>query len=271
MISMKYILTACIFHTLVLLSVSSAQLQNTGWKSPTAIHFPNDWSTPENAYVSDDFYAEVLHQSGCRCPFIDMSWDNGTSYSGNNIFGPYGTTDSFRTQGDSTDNWGHVWTDSELSDSNFVLRIWNSSTIFKQGYANFGFGIPAGSSIGGIEIRLEARGDSSYNKDLVDVIEVKVYYSLPTATDEVLAAGSQVTVFPIPARDMIRIRFDHSAEMQKVQVTNVSGEIIIENTISDIRPGFEYAMDISTLAAGIYFLNFSGKNSASHARFVIGE
>ena len=168
---MKKQLHVTIFLVLLVHAAVFSQLQNTGWRRPAATHLPDDWTDPQNAFSSDDQYAQVIHQSGCRCPFMDLSWDDGTSYSSSNIFGPYGITDSYRTQGDSTNGWGHTWTDSELSDSSFVLRIWNSSTLLKQGYANFGFGIPAGSTISGIEVEVEARGDTGYTLDMVDAIQ----------------------------------------------------------------------------------------------------
>ncbi|MEO8086187.1 MAG: hypothetical protein ABI763_05180, partial [Bacteroidota bacterium] len=207
---------------------SFGQLQNTGWRRPGLTHFPNDWTNPQNAFGSDDLYTEVLHQSGCRCPFMDLSWDDGINFSTSNIFGPYGTTDSDRINGDSTDNWGHSWSDAELSDSVFLLRIWNSSTLLKQGYSNFGFNIPTGSSINGIEIRVEARGDSSYIMDYVDNIEVMVYYYLPTAVNEIYSATTVVTVFPNPAENLLHFRFNRDTEPQKIQMMNIQGELISE-------------------------------------------
>src|SRR5262245_51211950 len=97
-----------------------AQLQNTGWKSPSATHAPNGWTNPQNAFASDDIYTTVAHQSGCRCPFVELSWDNGTNFTSYNLFGPYGTMDYFDIQGDSADDWGHFWTTTELSDPVFV-------------------------------------------------------------------------------------------------------------------------------------------------------
>ncbi len=251
-------------------SVSArAQLLNTGWRRPTATHFPNDWTNPQNAFGSDDNYAEVLHQSGCRCPFMDLSWDNGINFSSSNIFGPYGTSDTYRIQGDSTDNWGHSWMDADLNDSSFVLRIWNSSTLLKQGYANFGFGIPQGSTISGVEIRVEAHGDSSYVMDYVDIIEMKVYYYLPTAVNEVYTSMRPLNVFPNPAQDFLHIRFNSDLPEEKMQIVNVQGEIVAENIISNIIAGNDYRFDVSNLTPGIYFLNMMNGQRVLNTRIVI--
>lgn len=261
------------FAVLILFAFTSvsagAQLLNTGWRRPTATHFPNDWTNPQNAFGSDDIYAEVLHQSGCRCPFMDLSWNNGINYSSSNIFGPYGTSDTYRIQGDSTDGWGHSWTDAELSDSAFVLRIWNSSTLLKQGYANFGFGIPSGSSISGIEVRVEAHGDSSYFMDFVDIIEVNVHYMLPTKINDAYSLSKPVKIFPNPAQDIIHIQFNNDIYQETIQILNVQGKIVIENMLSNTLAGNDNSIDVSKLDPGIYFLNLFNGDSSINARLVI--
>jgi hypothetical protein len=246
-----------------------AQLQNTGWRRPTATHFPNDWTNPQNAFGSDDTYAEVLHQSGCRCPFMDLSGDNGVTWSLSNIFGPYGTSDSFKTQGDSTDDWGYAWTDLDLSDSAFVLRIWNSSTLLRQGYANFGFAIPAGSAISGIEVRVEAHGDSGYTMDRVDIIEAKVYYSVSTLLDELDEAAERVLVFPNPASDLIRLLFSETAGLQIVTLSNIQGVVVSQNIFSVAAGARDYFLDVTHLPRGIYCLSISGNTGTLNKRLVI--
>ena len=258
---------------LVLFAITSssvpAQLLNTGWRRSTATHFPNDWTNPQNAFGSDDNYAEVLHQSGCRCPFMDLSWDNGLNYSSSNIFGPYGTSDTYKIQGDSTDDWGHPWTDPELSDSAFVLRIWNSSTLLKQGYSNFGFGIPSGSSISGIEVRVEAHGDSSYLMDFVDIIEVNVHYALPTRINEAYSSTKPVKVFPNPAREIIYVQFNEDIYEGTIQIVNAQGKTVMKNVLSNTLSGNDYKIDVSDLDPGIYFLNMFSRQRTINARLVI--
>jgi hypothetical protein len=244
-------------------------LQNTGWKSPSAIHSPFDWTTPEKAYVSDDTYATVIHGSGCRCPFMDLSWDDGTSYGTSNIFGPYGTIDSYRTQGNSTDGWGHTWNDYELSDSVFVLRIWNPSTLLKQGYAVFGFGIPSGSSISGIEVQVEAHGDSNFTKEMVDHIQAKVYYYLPTAVNEIYADNNPVRVYPNPAHQSIHLRFSNDESATQLQILSMEGRLVSEKTLEEKISGNDYTFDVSHLSSGIYFLNITTASRTINTRVVI--
>lgn len=261
----KYIIL-CI-GVLFYIHPAGAQLQNTGWKRPTAIHAPNAWTNPQNAFSSDDQYAEVIHQSGCRCPFMDLSWDDGTSWTSSTIFGPYGTTDSWRTNGDSTDTWGHPWTDTELLDSLFVLRIWNSSTLYKQGYSHFGFGIPSGSTISGIEVHVEAHGDSNYTYDYVDAIEVRIYYSLPTL---VYTAGkSPLIVYPNPANDYLKFLLPDDVQRCTIKLSNLQGSNVISNVFENIISNQIYSLDIGDLPAGIYFLSFFDGKQESNRRIII--
>src|SRR6185436_14210473 len=245
-----------------------AQLQNTGWKSPSAIHAPNGWTNPQNAYLSDDIYTTVAHQSGCRCPFVELSWDDGTNYTSYNLFGPYGTIDSFGTQGDSTDDWGHPWIASELSDPVFVLRIWNPSTLIRQGYSAFQFGIPAGSNISGIEIRIEEHGDSSYIQEFVDVIQAKVYYSLPNGINQIYSGNGLINLYPNPADKVIHFRAGFEEDKLQLQILNLSGQLLLEERVDHITPGDDHTMDISFLSPGIYFLNIVGDKRIINARFI---
>jgi hypothetical protein len=245
-----------------------AQLQNTGWKSPTATHLPNGWTNPQNAYISDNVYTTVAHQSGCRCPFVELSWDNGTNYTSYNLFGPYGTSDSFDTQGDSTDDWGHAWAVSELSDPLFVLRIWNPSTLIRQGYSAFQFGIPAGSSISGIEVQIEEHGDSNYVQEFVDVIQARVYYYLPNAVNEIYSNSNLINVYPNPATNFIHLRFGDEEGRLQLQIVNLSGQIMQEKILESVISGSDYTMDMSHLSAGIYFINIISNQRIINTRII---
>ena len=245
-----------------------AQLLNTGWKSPTITHLPNGWTNPQNAFLSDNVYATVVHQSGCRCPFMDLSWDNGVTFTNYNLFGPYGTIDSFDMQGDSTDDWGHVWTTTELSDPVFVLRIWNPSTLIRQGYAAFQFGIPAGSGISGIEVQVEDHGDSNYVQEFVDVIQAKIFYSAPNAVNEIYADNSPVNVYPNPAHNFIHLLFAKDESKMQLQIINLSGQLIQEKVLEKIIAGADNKLDISQLSPGIYFINLISEQRIVNTRII---
>lgn len=166
---------------------------STGFQSPSATPAPNGgWVNPENAFASDDVYTEVPHGSGCRCPFLYLSWNNGVNYTSANIVGPFGTTDNTMTTGSSSDLWGHAWTESELTNANFRLKIANPSTLIEQGYGDFNFNIPPGSVITGIEVRVEQHGDAGFTMEYVDHIQVNVHYT-NTCPDPTGLVASNIT------------------------------------------------------------------------------
>ncbi|HRY31550.1 MAG TPA: T9SS type A sorting domain-containing protein [Bacteroidales bacterium] len=171
---------------------------STGFKSPVGFSAPNGWTNPALAFHSDDQWTTAPHQSGCNCPFVYLSWNNGQNYTPSQLFGPFGTADGIQLRGGSADTWGHNWTAAELSDAAFLLRLTNSSTLIQQAY-KFSMGVPAGAVINGIEVRLEGHGDANHSNDYVDHIEVNVHYSLLTLVDvfvESVPPGVTVSIMP---------------------------------------------------------------------------
>ena len=130
---------------------------STGFKSPSATGEDfNQWVSPSNAFSSDNAYASTdrngRQQDWYNFSFgvpggatilgievsieghdpdwsgngtdIDLSWDGGISYTttGKGASWP-GGSDVTNTFGGWTDTWGRTWSDSELSDANFRLRL----------------------------------------------------------------------------------------------------------------------------------------------------
>ena len=260
----------CLFILLLLQAHlnSFSQLLNTGWKSPTAIHAPYAWTDPQNAFLSDDVYATVPHQGGCRCPYIELSWNNGFNYTASKIFGPFGTSDSFHMEGDSADKWGHQWLATELGNTAFVLRILDPTTLYKQGYTSFQFGIPAGSIINGIEVWIEAHGDTNFTEDFVDLIQARVYYSAPNPVNELFAGSNFFNFYPNPAINSIHLNFGFEEEKAEMQILNVSGQVLIKKLFDHVSSGNEYIIDVAHLPPGIYFLTLNSRLQRINTRFV---
>jgi len=79
---------------------------------------------------------------------ISLSWNNGTNYTATKSDTVTGsTTDKNSTLGGSTDTWGRSWTDSELADGTFLVKV--------EGKSN----------AGGTSCRL-------------DFLQIKVYYTV---------------------------------------------------------------------------------------------
>jgi|GEM_PF-1795357 len=226
--------------------------QDTGWLSPSSTAAPNGWTNPANAYKSDDVYTTVAHGSGCRCPFLDMSWNGGVNYTAQKLVGPFGTTDGVGVAGNSTDLWGHAWTDSELSNTNFLFRIANPSTIIQQGYVNFNFNIPANATINGISVQVEQHGDANYTMEFVDLIQARVYYTLTTGIENG-TFNSMIFVSPNPANENVNVRMtDNVGGIQQVRILDVQGKLV-SNTVYE---NSTESADINTsdLSSGIYLL-----------------
>jgi len=227
-----------------------ASAQSTGFMAPTATPAPNGgWTNPTNAFASDDVYTTVPHQSGCRCPFLYLSWDNGTTYTSPQLVGPFGTVDYQMTAGSPSDTWGHAWTESELTNANFRLKIANPSTLIEQGYGDFNFVIPSGSIILGIEVRVEQHGDSTYTTEYIDAIEVNIHYSNTTGIGTV-SFTSEITAFPNPASTQLTVG-NLSATTQHIMLTDMSGRVVMQakDFTSD-----NYTFSVADLPRGMYML-----------------
>ncbi|MEZ4104275.1 MAG: hypothetical protein R3B60_03235 [Candidatus Paceibacterota bacterium] len=114
----------------------------------------NDWTNPENAYVSDGVYSTAatsnLRQSYNGFNFgipsgntiegiavkldasgttasgtidVALSWDSGSSYTTAKATPTLSGSDIIYTVGGSSDKWGRSWTSSEFNGTNFRLRI----------------------------------------------------------------------------------------------------------------------------------------------------
>ncbi|MCH8949779.1 MAG: hypothetical protein IIB87_05330 [Chloroflexi bacterium] len=130
----------------------TARADNTGFQSPTDIHAPNEWVTPERAFESGvatsaalfdkqgysefDFSvpggafilgiavqvdAKALDSSGCDLE-VALSWNDGSSSTSTQTAD---LTDSFaiHTVGGSNDTWGRDWASSEFDHANFLTAL----------------------------------------------------------------------------------------------------------------------------------------------------
>jgi hypothetical protein len=238
--------------------------QSTGFLPPSSAVAPMGFTNPTEAFVSDDVWASVAHQSGCRCPFLYLSWDGGTTYSTTQLLGPFGTTDQTAVAGSPSDTWGHTWTDVELNNTNFRLKIANPSTLIEQGYADFNFNIPANSTINGIEVKLEWHGDANFTIEFLDQALVNVYYTLSTGETAHTAAGL-LSIYPNPAKDKITVDlmgrqlmgfllFDAMGRSIPVAVTNLNGSS---------------TLDLSSLPRGLYFIRVVTESGTENKKIVL--
>lgn len=242
-------------YTLVSFALISAALfaQSTGFMSPTATALPNGFTNPTNAFTSDNQWATVAHQSGCRCPFLYLSWNGGANYSSSQLLGPFGTVDAFGTAGSPTFTWGHAWTLSELTNANLRLKIANPSTLIEQGYSTFNFLIPNGATITGIEVRLEWHGDSTYTTEYLDHAQVNVYYT-STTTGVTETVSENIQLCPNPANNFITIS-SSDVSVSGYSISSIDGKTILKNQSTNQQPNTPYEISLAELSPGVYFIS----------------
>lgn len=56
---------------------------------------------------------------------VQLSWDGGNTWTTEKSTSTLSTSESSYTLGGASDNWGHSWSESDLSNSNFRLRVIN--------------------------------------------------------------------------------------------------------------------------------------------------
>lgn len=251
---------------LSLLIGSAAFAQSTGFMAPTSTATPNGWTNPANAYASDDQWATVAHQSGCRCPWVYLSWDGGTSYTAYHLMGPFGTTDGMQTSGSPTDNWGHVWTYTEFNNTNFRLKIANPSMSIEQGWSDFNFNVPSNATVTGVEVRLEWHGDANFTMEFLDKAEVNVYYTAPTGLQNISGKAS-ISVFPNPAHD--KLSFHFGVDMpEQISLLNLQGQVMLEKELPQTGSS-DLEMDLSSLPRGIYFIRVISKGCILNEKIIL--
>ena len=156
MISGRCLLLLAFMLISPLVSLNRAEAQ-TAWQSPTATGEDyNQWSTPSNAFSSNDQYAsedengqqQDWYNFGFSIPagstidgievrieandldwsgngaVIELSWNGGTSYTSTGYsFLHSDDSDAITTHGGATDTWGRTWSVAEFSDANFRLKL----------------------------------------------------------------------------------------------------------------------------------------------------
>jgi hypothetical protein len=170
---------------------------DTGWKSPSSA--TNDssigsfgWTGYTNIYSSNNTYAYYSLSSDENYGF--SASDNAVRIVKGGVIGStdksgisnWNSTDTVVYYGGPSDLWGESWSASDINSSNFGFAISAlESYTFDETYylkaTGFGFSIPSGATIDGIEVACEKHAiwDSGELKFYIriDHIQIKVYYT----------------------------------------------------------------------------------------------
>ncbi|MEI6487771.1 MAG: T9SS type A sorting domain-containing protein [Bacteroidota bacterium] len=148
---------------------------------------------------------------------------------------PWPTVSAYTSYGGNTDLWGHAWTATEIDSSEFGLDLKVVNTVNSQQIAN------------------------------VDHIRISVFYTNSLGIAEMQSSEPQARIFPNPATDVITL-YSNKDIISKASVMDVLGNEVMN---IDCRTKTNLLKtDISKLAKGVYFLQFTTSNETKAFRLV---
>lgn len=172
----------CSVICVLVLFQSTVMAASQGPLSPGTMDGMN-WNAPDNAKTSDSVYASWAGY-GMAPSFRDNEIKiikGGVIGSQNKSVGSdWDGTQTYYQYGGVDDLWGETWTTDDINGANFgcALKIYDW---INEGFSqylsatNFGFSIPAGSTINGITAEIERYAAIASAR--VDHIRITVYYT----------------------------------------------------------------------------------------------
>lgn len=163
-----------------------------------------------------------------------------------------------------------------VSSAGAVLYTWSSSTsliLFSDGGTPSNPLITNSSSVtvdvssapaGARKIRVVAANDCGSTKPFNKTITV----GNCTKEGEIIAADQQMSfsMSPNPARDMVMLSFENSADGSCVSVTSELGEIVLAEVMIT---GDHYELNCADLPAGMYIVQVKNNNETAYCKLVI--
>lgn len=148
------------------------------------------WTSPDNTKVADAAYASFIpvggEDTGQRDNIIKIVKSDGSIGSTNKAATltnwSTSTSPPYATYGSSSDLWDETWTSTDINDVDFgiVLVAKGKGTVEISHYlkaTNFGFAIPSGATINGINVEIKRRFNTTTGGGDVDHIRITVYYT----------------------------------------------------------------------------------------------
>lgn len=143
-----------------------------------------NWLNPTNVYTDDGTFCTAGGDSGVIN--IQLSGDGGTTWS-NTLSKTFNGTNGALTYGNgSTELWGLGWVGSNVSDTNFRVRVSNGTRADTHMWETFGFAPGSTVVLTGIEVIVKAKWVTPTTS--IDNIKIKIYYGSSVLP---IQAGSQ--------------------------------------------------------------------------------
>jgi hypothetical protein len=246
-----------------------ASAQSTGPTNPTDTAMPHGWTNPLNGMVSDSMWATAPHNSGCNCPFVYLSWNKGANYTSPSVDGIFQyNVDSWKSVGSPTDTFSHHWVDSEFNNSNFRVKIGNSSSLINQGYRDFNFIIPGGSKIVGIVVDVQFHTDSSSNTDYLNAFKVDVFYTISTGIASTSDLSNNIEIFPNPAHNKLTLHITGLSQL-KYSLFSIDGRMVMNKNEGTINNDYSRDINLDGIPAGIYIVKLESNIGTEYRKVVV--
>lgn len=164
----------------------ASQTQSAAGTIATEAEGSVDWSSPSNAGASDNSRTTASPGSSGGGVYLDgVQLIVSGSRAGDNRAGDAGLpgSEAYATWGGASQLWGCTLSSTVINASDFGVSIHGRDAFYGQGFArtyylncsNWGFSIPAGSTIDGVVVEIEGYVDTYVI--YVDHVRITVYYT----------------------------------------------------------------------------------------------
>ncbi|MGZ3882599.1 MAG: T9SS type A sorting domain-containing protein [Bacteroidia bacterium] len=102
------------------------------------------------------------------------------------------------------------------------------------------------------------------------IITSYAYKDLYVSVNEISKRGNQLVVYPNPANDFVTIRLNSlAAQNGKITITNCLGKIICSE--QELRSGKDLSFDTSSLARGVYMIEYRSQDAVIRKKITISN
>jgi len=97
------------------------------------------------------------------------------------------------------------------------------------------------------------------------------FVSDPTSVTIVADESPALELFPNPARDFIRIRFNESLSSATISLFNAQAQLVAQKAAAFIQPGDEQQLSTSGLPRGVYFVQIKTTGSVRVLKILLAD
>jgi hypothetical protein len=131
----------------------------------------------------------------------------------------------------------------------------------------------------GLEDCVIANGIGGFNRTHVRSVEPEALSIVcfnecadcEVSVSELADVVNQVNVFPVPAQDVLSVRFNSNVYQNiTLRVVNLTGQVVLTQNAGTVKPGAHtIPMNVSNLASGVYFLEIGNETANQVVRISV--